>query len=296
MKCFKCGNIISESDNFCNKCGNKIDVVDDDILGYICPVCKTPNPKTLNYCVKCGHWMKDTTAQATPLTKEEYQSYFNASSKSGKNKNTSRILLFVGIAILALIYITGSPDIKMVISLLIVLSGIISIIKPLRFLCIKTRIKGLLLFLFGVSILLVSTAFLPSTVPTSTNDINISIDEYKAQSKIINYEEIARETEKYIGTKAKYTGQVMQVQEIGNNVYMRVNVTKGEFNIYKDTLWINYKLKSGEKRILEKDIINIWGEIKGRKTYKAILGNQVTIPEVNAMYIEINKSVISRDS
>jgi hypothetical protein len=30
------------------------------VYGYKCPLCKTVSPESVNYCVKCGHWLLDT--------------------------------------------------------------------------------------------------------------------------------------------------------------------------------------------------------------------------------------------
>ncbi|KGM98305.1 hypothetical protein Z968_00800 [Clostridium novyi A str. 4552] len=62
---------------------------------------------------------------------------------------------------------------------------------------------------------------------------------------------------------------------------------KGKLNVYEDTIWVNYTLKSGQNHIIENDIINIWGNVKGRKKYTAVMGNNITVPEVDAVYIEL---------
>ncbi|WP_027718424.1 hypothetical protein [Desulfovirgula thermocuniculi] len=38
---------------------------------------------------------------------------------------------------------------------------------------------------------------------------------------------------------------------------------------------------------LENDIIQLWGTVKGRTTYKAIFGQEVTLPEITAKYVTI---------
>ena len=40
-------------------------------------------------------------------------------------------------------------------------------------------------------------------------------------------------------------------------------------------------------RILENDLIEMVGVIEGLKTYEAIMGNSVTIPEMTASYINV---------
>ena len=69
---------------------------------------------------------------------------------------------------------------------------------------------------------------------------------------------------------------------------LRVNVTEGEYAIWDDTLYIEYKRKSeNESRILEDDIIIVYGKMNGIKNYQAVMGNQISIPYLLAEYIDI---------
>lgn len=141
---------------------------------------------------------------------------------------------------------------------------------------------------YGFILLVVVVVFLSrDTQQTGTPDDTIPLDEYKAQCVVVSYDDLARETEKYVGTKVHLTGEVVQVIEEGANMIYRINVTKTEFGFYEDTIWVNYSLKPGEKRILENDIVELWGEVKGRRTYTAVLGQKITIPEINARHIEV---------
>ena len=63
---------------------------------------------------------------------------------------------------------------------------------------------------------------------------------------------------------------------------LRVNVAKGEYGFWDDAVYVTY---TGE-RLLEDDIIALYGKVKGRKTYAAVLGNQITIPKVEALLVE----------
>ncbi len=288
MKCPNCNSNVSSNDKFCKNCGNSTSInIEDEsgVVAYLCPVCKTPNPKTVNYCVKCGHWLLDTKAEAKPITKNEFSKYFYGSDNKSKPK---RIAYWFVLVFLIGSYIKGSADIKMILSILVGFAGLISILKPLNFLGIKSRPKGLGVLLFGILLLFISASFLPSTYSTITSEKPININEYKDNSVLIPYDDLARQTEQYVGKKVKYIGQVIQVQEeFGNKIFLRVNITKGNYNIYKDMIWINYMYKEKENRILENDIINVWGEVKGRKSYSTVLGNKVTLPEINGVVIEI---------
>jgi hypothetical protein len=120
-----------------------------------------------------------------------------------------------------------------------------------------------------------------------------SLDEYvnyyKEQCKEYTYEDIARNPENMNGEYAKLKGKVIQVLESGNAVQIRVDITVSEYGNYSDTIFVSYYKKSEtEDRILEDDIITIYGKLDGTETYNAVLGQQITLPKINAEYVEIN--------
>ena len=112
-------------------------------------------------------------------------------------------------------------------------------------------------------------------------------NEFIASCQDFSYEDIARNPNNYKGKNAKFTGKVIQVQEgLLNSVTLRVEVTQGEYGIWDDTVYVNYKYKDdNESKILEDDIITMYGTIDGLKTYTTILGGEVTIPEMTVKYI-----------
>lgn len=123
----------------------------------------------------------------------------------------------------------------------------------------------------------------------AVEEIVITEDEYKSQCSSISYNDIARNPNDYIGKMATFRGKVIQVQENGKNVVLRINVTQGQYGLWEDTIYVDYQRKNdNESRVLEDDIVTIYGEIKGIKSYKAVLGNQISIPHIKAEYIDIN--------
>jgi hypothetical protein len=78
--------------------------------------------------------------------------------------------------------------------------------------------------------------------------------------------------------------------ESGDSITLRVNITKSKYGYYSDTVYVTYTRKSeNEDRILEDDIITIYGTLGGIETYISILGADVSLPKINAEYIELNK-------
>lgn len=113
--------------------------------------------------------------------------------------------------------------------------------------------------------------------------------DYIASCKTYKYKDIARNPDKYFGKRAKFKGEVVQVIEGYYDTTLRVDVTKGKYGIYTDTMYVVYTPKSSsESRILEDDIITIYGELSGIETYETIMGSRVSIPRIDAEYITIN--------
>lgn len=129
-----------------------------------------------------------------------------------------------------------------------------------------------------------------TTKASTTEEPTTSPEEYKSSCDSVAYKDIARNPDQYNGKNVKFTGKVIQVQEsYGNNVVYRISVTKDEYDFWDDTVYVTYKLPEGSPNILEDDIVTFYGECKGTKSYTTVLGSKVTIPEVDAKYIVIDK-------
>lgn len=113
------------------------------------------------------------------------------------------------------------------------------------------------------------------------------IQAIKLQAQYYNYGALAREPEKYAGVNVVFEGKVIQVIESGLDTQLRVNVTKNSYNLWNDTILVNYRRQSSsEPRILEGDIIKFYGKYGGIISYKAIFGQTIQIPHVAAAIIE----------
>lgn len=111
--------------------------------------------------------------------------------------------------------------------------------------------------------------------------------EFKKACKTYSFEELARNPEKMKNKKVKLTGEVIQVQEGIYTNSLRVNITKDEYDFYEDTIYVTYAPEEGEDKILEDDIITIWGISEGDYTYTSVLGANITLPYISAQYLEI---------
>ncbi|MBR4724139.1 MAG: hypothetical protein IK072_05365 [Clostridia bacterium] len=134
-----------------------------------------------------------------------------------------------------------------------------------------------------------------SNISDNSKESNIQVqpeeteEEYKAKCINVQYNDLARNPNNYIGQYGVFTGKVIQVQEAGRYITLRVDVTKGQYGIWDDTVYVDYRrIDNNESRILEDDIITMYGQIKGIKTYETVLGNTISIPHLEAKYIDIN--------
>ncbi len=114
----------------------------------------------------------------------------------------------------------------------------------------------------------------------SNNLVNKS--DYIKACETVQYEKVERNPENYKGKRIKVSGTVIQVIEgDSGSVTMRVSDANG------DIWYITYKRADAESRILEDDRITIYGECRGTVSYTTIFGGSVTIPGINALFIDI---------
>lgn len=120
-----------------------------------------------------------------------------------------------------------------------------------------------------------------STQSSDTEDRFMTESEYKSECESVAYETIARAKDGLKGDKLTFTGQIIQATP---GTY-RMNVTKGDY-FYTDTIIFDIDENILNENILEDDIVTIWGESEGQYTYKAVLGNEITVPKIKVAYIE----------
>lgn len=119
---------------------------------------------------------------------------------------------------------------------------------------------------------------------------SLSKGEYKLLCKSYSYKELARNPEQYKGKSVKFTGEVVQVSEASSDLYYsvyRINVTKGNYGYYDDTVYVTFDNSSVNSRILEDDKVTFYGSFQGLKTYTTVMGAELTIPWVQAEYIDV---------
>ena len=133
------------------------------------------------------------------------------------------------------------------------------------------------------------------TTTEETTTINYEKLEQEKQEFIDSCEEVSfktldRYSDDYDGKRVKVTGEVIQAihSEYGVCQY-RVNITKSDYGNYSDTIYVTYIFHEGETKIIEDDIITIYGIFSGPYTYESTIGSNVTVPKISARYITIDE-------
>lgn len=111
-------------------------------------------------------------------------------------------------------------------------------------------------------------------------------DEYIAGCTDIAYSDLARNPDKYKGQAFHFRGKVIQTAAEGNTTYLRINVTEGEY-VWSDTIFAEVYLPQSADRILEGDIITLYGDCEGVYTYESIVGKQVSLPSISIRFFTI---------
>ena len=123
-----------------------------------------------------------------------------------------------------------------------------------------------------------------SAVPTPV----LSFAELKANANALTYEELYRNNETYQGDLVYLKGEVIQVVADGNSdsYELRVAITQSDYG-YDDPVYAQY---TGPVRLLEDDIVELVGNVKGLRSYRSVLGGRITIPEITNVRIQPSAS------
>lgn len=142
----------------------------------------------------------------------------------------------------------------------------------------------------AISVVCVLVILFCFSSPSSNSSVSaplMSKSDYISKCRTISYEKLARNPDSYKGDYFEFTGEVIQVIQSGRHVELRVNVTREDLygtTMYSDTIYVETKLLEDGDRILEGDIITLYGVCDGLYTYTTIFGATMSIPKIDAAY------------
>ena len=102
-----------------------------------------------------------------------------------------------------------------------------------------------------------------------------------------SYNTIARDAESYKETKVKFRGKVLQEGSFGIDGmnYIRLAVDSN----YDTVLFVTYTTDQVTGRILEDDILTIYGTVVGDYSYETVMGATITLPWVLSQIIDTSE-------
>ena len=132
----------------------------------------------------------------------------------------------------------------------------------------------------------------------SVTDIKLSdLPIYETMKKTLNpytikkgaidasYDSLNRNNDNYIGKIIHTRGIVIQTIQMDDNKQSAIVGIDLDNNLnYAGKIWLNNK---ESQRVLEGDIINLYGQVMGLKTYTTVLGSPVTVPEIDSWILEV---------
>ncbi|MGX7199191.1 hypothetical protein [Enterococcus nangangensis] len=100
----------------------------------------------------------------------------------------------------------------------------------------------------------------------------------------ITYDNLARTPDQYTGNKVTFQGKVIQVMEGDGYTQYRLAVNSD----YDTIALVEIASDKLSTRVLENDIITIYGESMGNITYDSTLGGKITIPAISVNMFNID--------
>lgn len=105
----------------------------------------------------------------------------------------------------------------------------------------------------------------------------------------ITFNQLARTPDEYKGKKVKFYGRVVQVLENDGETDLRVATKASSYgNYYDDVILVYYNSSIITSRVLEDDMITLYGVSMGLHTYDSTMGGKITVPLIAVDKIEIN--------
>lgn len=142
--------------------------------------------------------------------------------------------------------------------------------------------------LLGLIIYIIVPAYQRYTEKAQTENLSSDKSDYRDD---ITYDNLARNPDVYKGELVKLTGGVIQVIEESSTITIRLATKNSEYLGYMEDIVYctipSSTLDGG--RILENDVITVYGKANGIKEYTSILGASVQIPYVIVKIVEFEK-------
>lgn len=131
-----------------------------------------------------------------------------------------------------------------------------------------------------------------STASSVDSEPEINEDDYKAECQSVDYKELCRYPDKYVGTKVAVKVKVSQIIETnfsGTEKAWRTYTDNSGYGFYADDeYYMLDKRGDGAVKILDDDIVVIYGEFTGlEKITRALTSTTDELPRIEVKYADL---------
>lgn len=110
------------------------------------------------------------------------------------------------------------------------------------------------------------------------------IADYKAKCTTYEYRVLDKDADKLSGEYIRQRGQIIQIMEEASTTVIRLSVTRLSYGwSINDIVYVVY---FGATEVYVDDVVTVWGQIAGQHTYTSVAGYNITVPRIDAKYIE----------
>jgi hypothetical protein len=143
---------------------------------------------------------------------------------------------------------------------------------------------------FGVLVLLAiigAASSKSSSSPTFTSSQSICDSDpaaLKRETFVPDYKQLVKDPTASQGTIATFTGQIVQIQQSGNEGIMRLSVTKESYGwSLSDIVYVTYHQST---TAVQGDVVSVTGILSGTETYTSQANFQITIPSIDVCTVD----------
>lgn len=131
-----------------------------------------------------------------------------------------------------------------------------------------------------------------STASSVASEPEINEDDYRAECQSIDYKELCRYPDKYVGTKVAVKVKVSQIIETnfsGTEKAWRTYTDNSGYGFYADDeYYMLDKRGDGAVKILDDDIVVVYGEFTGlEKITRALTSTTDELPRIEVKYADL---------
>lgn len=134
-----------------------------------------------------------------------------------------------------------------------------------------------LIVIFGIVALISNSSNHHST--SNHAEDNMSESDFKNNCSEINFNKVNKNADNFTGQKMKASGKVIQIMEDNKKGQMRLALDGS----YSDVIYVTY---DGSNDVVENDYVTVYGYCDGDYSYTSTIGASVTLPKIDAKYIE----------